>query len=198
MIKAIIFDFAGVITREGFLPVLSRNLRKKYVFDEGLFTERFVEFENDYMLGKMTARDFWNKVCVSTSIPFEDFERIFATAYELNEKMVDLIKKIKSNYKTYLLTDNFETLSNNIKENKDVRGLFDKMFFSNETGLLKETAGAFEYVLDRIQESGENCIFTDDKGKNLIQANKLGIKTILFENFDAFKEKLDSLGVAVD
>ena len=48
----------------------------------------------------------------------------------------------------------------------------------------------FNHVLNSLKINPEESVFIDDKEKNLIFAKKLGIKTILFKNFNQLKEEL--------
>jgi putative hydrolase of the HAD superfamily len=196
MIKTIIFDFAGVLTKENFMPVLARLLKANLSIDEEVFKARFKEHEAAYMVDEIGSKVFWERTCQGFDIPYESFTDAFINAYEWNPQMLDLVKKLKEKHKVVLLSDNFDILSEKLRKDKNLTELFeDNIFFSNEIKRAKKNADAFEYVLEKTGETAEECIFTDDKEKNLIHAHALGMKTIHFINIEDFAERLSALGV---
>src|SRR3989338_393605 len=197
MITTIIFDFAGVLTKETLLVGFVKKLQQKFDFDEDLFVKRFHDHEYDYMLALIGPKEFWERLCAGTGIPYDAFKDAFLNSYEFNPEMTEIIKKLKQKYRVFVLTDNYDIIAGKLKADSEFMGLFEKVFFSNEIKLVKTSPEAFQYLLDQIGEQPENCIFTDDKEKNLTPAASLGIKTIHFEEIASFTERLRSLGAQV-
>jgi putative hydrolase of the HAD superfamily len=198
MIKTIIFDFAGVLTKENFMPALARLLKANFSIDEEIFRARFKEHEAAYMVDEIDSKIFWKRTCPGFKISYEGFTDAFINAYEWNPQMLDLVKKLKEKYKVVLLSDNFDILSIKLRNDKNLTEIFeDNIFFSNEIKRAKKNVDAFEYVLGKTGEIAEECIFTDDKEKNLIHADALGMKTVHFINVEDFAESLSALGVEV-
>ena len=110
--------------------------------------------------------------------------------------MLNLIAKLKEKYRIIMLSDNFDILSEKIKKDTRITSLFEKIFLSNEINQIKTHPDSFGYVIESIKELPENCVFTDDKEKNLVHAAKLGLKTIHFRNVPNFVSELSRLGVA--
>jgi putative hydrolase of the HAD superfamily len=197
MITTIIFDFAGVLTKENFMPVLARLLKAKFFIDEELFKARFQENEDAYMIGAMDSRLFWERTCHGFNITYEDFANTFVNAYEWNPQMLDLVKKLSEKYKVVLLSDNFDILSAKLRKDRNLTELFESIFFSNEIKKPKKNADVFKFISEQLSEQSERCVFTDDKEKNLVHAKNLGMKTIHFTGVENLISSLRALGVEV-
>lgn len=60
--------------------------------------------------------------------------------------------------------------------------LFDRVFISGAVGMRKPDHGFFRYVLEEIKLAPETVVFVDDKRENVLAADRLGIRGILFDN----------------
>lgn len=191
MIKTIIFDFAGVLTASKCFPKIADDLGEKYNLDSNIIMESLYNSEADYIIGKETTEEFYEKSCASLGISFEDFSHAFQNWYELDENILNYIKKLKKKYQILLHSDNFNIISKKLKEDKRLINIFDIMVFSNDIGYTKTQNKSFEYTLNKIDKKTSECIFTDDKEKNLIAPKSLGIKTVLYTSFSDFKNELE-------
>lgn len=196
MITTIIFDFAGVVSFRNFFPVVAENLSRKYGISEPDIEQRLRTRGTRYILGKESAEEFWQKVCEGLDIPYQGFLEIFSSSYEINPEIVSFIKQLKPKYQVLLHSDNFNALSQTLRKDPGLEGLFEKMYFSDEIHLIKEDEASFRHVLQDVGKKPEECIFIDDKEKNLTAPRNIGMQTLLFKNIDSLKEELGRLGVA--
>lgn len=189
-IKALIFDFGNVIididinkTYEAFASYCNtnvENIRKKITesdvfrrFEIGLFDEEeFREIMRQtlgYPLNDSEIDKAWNALLLD--LPFE---------------RIELINKLKNNYKVYLLS-NTNTMhisecrkriakQNNLKNFFDI---FDKAFFSYDLGLWKPDPKIYFKVLDEIGLKPDEVLFLDDNIENIEAAKKIGLNTQL-------------------
>lgn len=197
MINTIIFDFAGVVSKTNFLPVLIKDCEEKMGMDGKEFRKIFFEQEEAFTIGKMSCKDFWQVACKGYDIPFEKFNEVFSNAYEINPEMVELLKRLKDNYSVVMLSDNFDGLAQSIYANPALSGLFERIFLSNEIGMSKKMPGCFEYVLKELGKAADECLFTDDKEENLKPAMALGMNVVHFTGAEDFKNALQQKGVRV-
>ena len=111
-------------------------------------------------------------------------------------ELLNKIRTLKKRYKIALLTDNFNEMIPSIEN--DI-GRFDKYFdiliFSNREGKVKTEHGMFELTLRKLGEKAENCVFIDDRPKNIEKAKMMGLQTILFKNNNQLKIELEQMGV---
>lgn len=195
MITTLIFDFAGVVSRKRFFPVVAENLSKKYGLPEEDIARSLKAHTMQYMLGKESTRDFWKKVCGEFNIPYEEFVEVFSSSYDLNSEVIDLIRNLKPKYRIFLHSDNFNALSQTLRKNPKLEGLFEKMYFSDEMHLIKEDEASFRHVLRDIRKEAGECVFIDDQEINFVAAKHVGMQTILFKDANLLKEELLRLGV---
>ncbi len=195
MITTIVFDFAGVISKRNFFPVVAENLSEKYGIPKEKILENLSKHVSQYILGKESTQEFWKKTCGEFNIPYEEFVNIFCSSYELNFQMIELVKKLKEKYNIFLLSDNFDALSKTLRKDDRLDGLFEKMYFSDEMHFIKEDEKAFYYMLNDTSKKAEECLFVDDKEMNLVEAKKIGMKTILFKDIEEFKKDLLNLQI---
>ncbi|MBI5390607.1 HAD family phosphatase [Candidatus Woesearchaeota archaeon] len=198
MIKTLIFDFAGVITTAALFPRVAEILGSRTGIGKKAFHKRLKVHEPEYLLGHCTTREFWKAVCKGTDISYPEFATEISS-YQLNEEMLDLIKKLKDEYQIILLSDNYDALLRAMSKDRKLQGVFDHVYYSHQLHMVKMYDGdkIFNQVLKKIKANPNECVFVDDKEINLIAAKGLGIQTILFRNINQLKEELAELGVKV-
>lgn len=196
-ISTIIFDFGGVLTTEKFFSLLAKNLSDKFGVNCEETEKRFRANEKAYAKGEETTEDFWKKCFPETEVAYEDFVSEFVSFHELNPDVLDIVRRLKSQYCTVLHSDNFEVLVSVIKKDSRITGLFENMFFSNEIGFTKDEESSFRHILENIGKKGEECVFIDDKEKNLVAPAKVGIHTLLFKGPEQLLIDLRALKVKI-
>ncbi len=194
-IKAVIFDFAGVLTTNRCWPGLAEKLSKKLSIDKTLIQERLYSKEDPLLLGNQTTKDFWEKNMKDIKIPLDAFLEEFASWYELNQETLDLAKFLKKSFKVVIFSDNFDAATPSIRKDPALKGIFEEMFFSNEMHLMKPQEESFKQVLKELGLNPEECVFIDDKEKNMLHPKNLGIHPIVFKSIGQVKQELEALGI---
>jgi putative hydrolase of the HAD superfamily len=194
MIKAIIFDYNGVV-----------KVINKYFFDdvESIFSLSAEEKESakkmtrdlfkQFDKGLLNEDSFWLKFSerINKSMPVnvkESARKLFDEHFELYEEVVNMLKNLKTNgYVTAVLSDTFPYMADITRERNGYE-YFDKVYLSCEVGFVKPQEEFYELaVKDLVVLPGE-CIFIDDNKDNLLPAEKLGMKTILAKKPDQISE----------
>ncbi len=196
-ISTIIFDFGGVLTTSRFFSLVAKNLSDKFGVHAEEIEKRLRDNEKTYAKGEETTEGFWRKCFPEAEVSYDDFVDEFVSSYELNPAIMDMVRKLKSQYHIVLHSDNFEALVSVIKKDERITGLFENMFFSNEMGTLKEEETSFRHVLENIGKKAGECVFIDDKEKNLVAPAKIGIHTLLFKGPEQLLIDLKKLGVKI-
>lgn len=192
MIKAIIFDFAGVIGEDGYWVWLRENLAdfetKKHIFDKtanqvdkGELSEKeFVGFVSEHT--KRDTKDIWPEVK----------EKIL-----LNHELIGIIKSLKKNYKTALLSNFVFEWLNEILTDNNLYDEFDEVIISAKHGMIKPDAEIFLKMIDLLGIKPEEAIFIDDRQYQVDGAKKLGIKAFLYKDNNTLIKDLQSEGVRI-
>ena len=116
---------------------------------------------------------------------------------EMNNELVDFIKKLKSKYTIGLISvvaDAFAEMNKSI----GLYSNFDVCIISCEVGFSKSESGLYKVFLEKSGLKAEECVVIDDREPPLELAKSIGFKTILFKNNKKLKEDLEKLGVDVD
>jgi epoxide hydrolase-like predicted phosphatase len=195
--KAIIFDAGGVIIdHKQHLKKLIKIFNPK---DKKQFWININKYSGDLSVNKISEKEYWKIIAKlegknPKDIPNNLWEIDYEKLTKINKKIINLIKRLKKNYKTILISN---TLKSHAKINRK-RGLFDyfdDILNSCDVGLTKENPQIFYLAVKRNNLNFNECIFIDDVETFLNVASKLGIKTILFKNFNQLVNELANLGV---
>lgn len=102
-------------------------------------------------------------------------------SYPLMKTNFEYIKKLKERgYKLYILSNITEDSYNYINNLIDINKIFDGGIYSYQEHLVKPDYDIYNLLIDRFNLNKEETIFFDDKEKNVVAANKVGIKSFIF------------------
>ena len=78
-----------------------------------------------------------------------------------------------------------------------MENLFQHSFYSHlvQASKMNDEEKIFKLALKEMQKQPENCIFIDDKEKNLIAPKKMGMQTIHFKSAEQLEKELEKLEV---
>jgi 2-haloacid dehalogenase len=110
---------------------------------------------------------------------------------------VEIFKELKESgkYKIYALT-NWSAETFPIAQSKfDFLNWFDGIVVSGAEKMRKPTPEFYHILLDRYHVKPEEALFIDDNYRNILAAEKLGIKSIHFTSAKELKEELTRLGI---
>lgn len=190
-IKAIIFDFGGVIFDIDF------NKTCLAFSDIGVndFAERYSLKNADPLFqhlekGRFSEEDFF-KEFRKLHIGLTDDQirdAINALLLSYRKEALQTLKSIKHKYRLYLLSNtnsiHLQRFTQIYKEQIGEGSLddyFDKAYYSHETGYRKPDKEAYEIVLKVNNLSPPETLFIDDSVKNIEGAKALGLQTILLK-----------------
>jgi putative hydrolase of the HAD superfamily len=184
-IRAVLFDFGGVITSSPFdaftqleeelgLPVDFIRTVNATNPDENAWArlERSeVDLETFAALWSDEARALGHEVDGRAVL-----ERL---AGQIRPEMVAAIRTCRSTYKTGCLTNNFGSAEAGVSaEVTAVYELFDAVLESRTLGVRKPDPRFYELACSALDVRPEECVFLDDLGVNLKPARAIGMHTI--------------------
>lgn len=184
MIKFCVWDVGNVIYDYSLEPLHQWVAEK--TLDRQLFEARKGKFSfNDYMRGNVS----YDKVC-------QDLEEFYSVPHNLKNKleinkalhqgvgahyretrqvMLELDKK---GIKNCVLSNALPILATTARVDDII--LPERRFTSYELGLLKPEPEIYDAVRERLGCEFKEMMFVDDKPKNVLAAQKLGIRGIVF------------------
>ncbi|OGD86371.1 hypothetical protein A2870_00640 [Candidatus Curtissbacteria bacterium RIFCSPHIGHO2_01_FULL_41_11] len=201
MIKAIIFDLGGVVLRHTYENTF--ELMGNFFGIEDIKVQEFYEkYKNDWTLGRLNvkkvAKLFQNITSGEKTIAsiIETWQKIHESQVDIDKQVIKIIKKLKKDYKIYLLSNTIDLHFNAIGKT-GIYELFDKVFTSFTLGLKKPDQEIFLHVLKKIRVKPSGVIFIDDKIANIESANSVGIHSILFKGSKSLASSLKKSGVKI-
>lgn len=190
MIKAIIFDFAGVIGTDGYWIWLREKVK-----DIENQEEFFHKLGNQVDKGIISHEQFVNQLAEKSGVSKEliwpqVFERIV-----INFDLLGLIKELKKNYKIGLLTNFTYPWMEKLFEKYKLVQYFDEVLISSAYKVIKPEPEAFAKVLELLEVSKEEAVFIDDRQMHVDGAENFGIKAFLFTSNEQLKKDLQEIGI---
>lgn len=183
MIKAILFDFFGVIRQDSFQAwMLNHGYTRS---DEPGDISRRMD------LGLISNEQFCSELASLSGQTIDELMSEFEQNEKFDQDMIDYIVVLKTTYKIGLLSNSESDYLRKILSEKNLERLFDAIVISGEVGYAKPDTELFKTALDMLGVQSDESIFIDDQQKNIDAAEKIGIRGIKFEDFDKFKEELE-------
>ena len=198
MIKAIIFDYGGVLSARASLRSFGKMYAPKFGADYKAFNKLLIECWDLARINKIDSNCFWERLSDFLKIDKHTLRKDFINYFEINYDVLDLIKKLKQNYKLGLLSNNIEDWLEEIIKEQKLDTIFDVIVTSYKMGIAKPNLDIYREIIRRLQVEPADCIYVDDSENNIGPAKQLGMKTILFKDTAQLKEQLIALEVRMN
>jgi putative hydrolase of the HAD superfamily len=211
MIKAVLWDFGGVITSSPF-DTFNRfeeenNIPKDFI--RGInatnpSANAWAMFESS----RITLGEFDKKFEEETraaGYPIPGAKVLELLSGDVRPRMVAAMKTCKQHFLLACITNNMATgegpsmakTNEKAAQIKEIMELFDVVVESSKEGIRKPDPEIYRIVIDRMGITAEQTVFLDDLGINLKPAKALGMKTIKVLNEDqALKELANHTGLS--
>ena len=192
-IEAVLFDFGGVLSEEGF-----RNGLQAIANSNGLDEETFVRTANDvihacgYVIGKVSESAYWEMLRGTTGIRGDDqyLRNEILSRFSLREWMIDTVKRLKAlKVRVGILSDQTNWLDELDARDNFFRE-FDCVFNSYHMGKSKKDPSHFEDVVRMLATDAHKILFIDDDPGNCERAEQAGLKVIHYMEREQFLEEI--------
>ncbi|MDN7442742.1 HAD hydrolase-like protein [Burkholderia cepacia] len=184
MIKAIFFDYDGVLTTDktGSLTT-NRYLSTVSGVEYESVRKAFAKYNPDLLVGKVTHTDIWDAACkaMHCKVDFSLLEEAFQST-PANAAMFALARSLKPAYSLGIITDNKRDRIDSLKKSQGLDALFNPIIVSAEFGSGKDSTAVFEHALRCVGIGPEESIFIDNNRENLIAPSALGMGTIFHDD----------------
>lgn len=183
MIKAIIFDFYGVICSDSLVDLVG-----KYQDTDDAYTD----IANAVNSGRISWGEFCREVAGASGKTVEQVEDAY-TKYSINRELIAYIAELKLKYKVGLLTNANHAHIGAILEDIGADTLFDEVVVSGDIGMVKPQPGIYQAMLTKLSLTGDESVFIDDAARNLDGADGEGMATVLYTDFAQMRKELEVL-----
>lgn len=207
MIKAILWDFGGVITSSPFDAFnryeAEHDIPKDFIRGINAVnptTNAWARFENSQVSIEEFDRLF-KAESAAAGYPIPGMAVLKLLAGDVRPEMVNALKICKQHYRIGCITNNVKSDKGSaIPQTTDqqdgvikIMELFDEVIESSVEGVRKPEPGIYQIALDRMKVEAVNCVFLDDLGINLKPARAMGMKTIKVLNTRQALEELEQV-----
>lgn len=187
-IHAVVFDLGGVLENEiasdlytkweARLQLVPGEVRR-WFYDTGwLIDATYGKFSEDEMLRKLQELSGMNQREVDEFM--DDFWKKYCG--ELNTELVAYFQRLRSRYKTALLTNGIPGARRIEQERFHFNEMADCIIYSYEEQTAKPERRIYEILCERLAVQPAEIILLDDIEQTIQAANEFGIHAILFKN----------------
>jgi len=194
MIKAIVFDWGGVIEmiEGGLIKKISQYLNVSEEDWNGVYYSLIYLFHTNQSswegVANLVAKNF-NATNEQIS-HVQEMIKENRTTRKINQKLIEIIKDLKNkNYKIGLLSNNYAELRQEITD-FGLANLFNVIVISAEVGCYKPQPEIFQIMFNKLEVKSKEVAFVDDTPNSLSGAEKIGYIPLLFTNNEKLKEDL--------
>lgn len=199
MIKAVLFDFDGVLT----IDKTGSTTITNYIANTcGIPLENvkasYYKFNERLLSGETTHREIWQDFCKSVGQEIDYNVLLDSFRFtRLDDRMIALVQKLKEKYLIGMVTDNKYDRIRTILDYRGLAPYFDVVAISACVHSGKDHRIIFEYVLNTLNLNACECVFIDNTEKNLVIPNQMGMSTVLFDDanrdFESFARNLQRI-----
>ncbi len=209
-IKAILWDFGGVLTTSPF-EAFNRFEAVHYLPKDFIrlvnstnpTTNAWAQFESNTITTEQFDQLF-EQESESLGHPVRGMRVLELLSGELRPRMVAALRKCKEHFNVGCITNNMKSGEGpgmardeaKAAASQSVMALFDVIVESSVEGVRKPDPRIYEIACDRMDIAPDTCIFLDDLGINLKPAKALGMTTIkVIDEDQAIKDLTKATGI---
>ncbi len=173
LFSAVVLDLYGVIIKE------SRNSFIDYAkeINPEQDNEKAIELFQKAISGDITSEEF----LAYLGLEKKDFQSFVKSRLTLNEGFKDFAEEAEKKYDLVLMTNNLAEWNDIILDHFGIRKYFKHIFVSSEFKCAKPKFEIFDRALEIMGKTPSECIFVDNREKNLLAAEEVGMAPLLFE-----------------
>jgi len=187
--KNIIFDLGNVLINFDFTEFweqIGAEPAKRFL-DEA--EEAILLFE----AGKISKKHFFSEIkkTYDFEMSLPKFEKIWSEVFSENSPMIELAKKLHSDFDLYIFSNTDEIHFPYIwRKFPSLRFFGENLMLSYDLGAVKPQSEAYERALKKFALDPKDCIFIDDRPINIVAATEFGMKGIIHRSVEQTTSEL--------
>jgi epoxide hydrolase-like predicted phosphatase len=188
MIKAVLFDFFGVINSEAIETMIGDH--KLGDEDAGAIRALLVAVNKN----EMTSEEYRESAAKIFGLSVGDYRAELDSASRTDMEMVNYIAELRKRVKAGILSNVSGTPSLQKRFTAgDLSAYFDTVVASGDIGIAKPEVRAYQVGAENLGVKPEACVFVDDKQEYCDAAVAAGMQAILYKSFEQFRTDLEKL-----
>lgn len=198
MIRAVLFDFGGVIAEEGFYNGL-RAIAEQNGLDPDAFFKLGEEIIHGtgYVTGRTDERTYWDEVRGRTGIRREDayLREEILSRFLVRPGMLAHADRLRASGRTVCILSDQTDWLDELDRRTHFSGHFDRVYNSYVLHKSKRDGSVFTDVCRDLALLPEEALFVDDNINNIRRAAEANLRTIHFTDPAAFGAALAHYGL---
>lgn len=181
MIKAVLFDYGGVLSEGGGKHSLAQIIASLYGFEVGW--DKLADLHNRLLRGQITTDTFFKELAVihhsSKVVTIAEWDKASEDVFDLSAPVIELAAMLRQQgIKTGIVSNVYAMSADRHRQLGNYNG-FEPVVLSGEVGEVKPDPRIYELALSRLGVAPSEVLFVDDQEKCLPPAQALGMHTIL-------------------
>ena len=197
-VRVILFDFGGVLLRLRD-PVRTFGIgHDRDSFNKAWLMSRAVRALE---CGQIGIDEFATRAVQEFDLPYSEqefLERFASWPHSLFSGVLEMLASLRPHFKLALLSNTNPMHWNHAGIADKLEPLFDRLFLSWQTGLLKPDIGAYAQVTESFGTKPQEIIFVDDNQMNLDGARAAGMQVRLTRGAAELAAALQEAGLLRD
>ena len=183
-VRAIIFDLYGVLILNGWAAFKSRH-----------FAEREAIWHELHLLGRKADAGLAGYEEMIRFAAAHTGQTEVAVRHELEHSIVDtqlidyIRTQLRPSYKIGILSNAGTNITERLFTPEQL-ALFDSQVLSHGVGLTKPQPEMYQMIADRLGLDPAECLFIDDHERHIAGAQDIGMRTLLYSDFEQFQVDL--------
>ncbi len=187
MIKAIIFDFFGVLSTEGF-----KLFCDTYFPNDPQKRKQAVQLVTRHDAGVLTKDEYAKGLAQLASVDLSIVTKNMSNNAPNAPLLAYITENLKPKYKIGMLSNAGDDYISQILDPTDLV-IFDDVVLSYRHGMVKPQKEIFEFAAKRLGVLPAEAVFIDDSASHCAGAAAVGLKAIQYMNFSQMKGELERL-----
>ena len=185
MKRWIIFDMMGVIftvgddTNDLLVPFVQK-------INSNISANVINELYREASLGNMSSKQFWGGMGVVGEHMIHKIEKEYLdSCLTLDPLFTEVAARLSEKYNLAILSNDISEWSLYLREKFNINQVIKTAIISGDVHCRKPEMSIYLKILEHIDAAPQDCVFIDDRDKNLVPAMKLGMKVLRFFREDS-------------
>jgi epoxide hydrolase-like predicted phosphatase len=200
MIKAIIFDWGGVLI-DNPTDNLMKYCAESLEVDVKRFKNAFSKYESVFQKGKISENKLWDKICSELNLKKPSSKSLWKNAvkniFKDKKQIYNLILLLKKRGYLIGFLSNTEMPAREYFLENGYEKYFDATIFSCIEKTVKPEEKIYNLTLKRLNVKANESVFIDDKLDYIDGAKKVGMNGIVFKTPKQLIKELSSFSIDV-
>jgi len=204
-IRAVIFDFGGVLTRSAPSDGFRDMCRELSVTPEELGQALYGrDYWRKAQWGEITAAEYWRLVAAGLGVGLEKLRsawKRFRGPDVINWDVMQIVRELRWSCKTAICSNAQDNLRTDSIAHYGIESFFDEIIVSGAERVAKPDPRIYRIALERLDCEPEEAVFVDDDPDNVAGAEKVGIRAIRFDDSlpaECLRERLREVGAPIE